>query len=259
MKADGSRETIRPARQGLARVSVLRGAGNAEGVPFMDDYIRIAEPVVDYLTAYSGIKPGDLHPETSPHVLVSLKAAYKKLWLLLNMGCLFIGHGLPKDFRIINIHVPRAQVVDTVELFYMKDRGRKLSLRFLAWHILKEEIQTETHDSIEDARTALKLWRKALEFEDAGVLDQIVKETYRKGAEVGFKVPSQLRKDQELPKENALIRPDTSGGDGMSTALFGIQTPERGSTPSGFTAGFRAGTPRKGFGSGRTTFGSSNG
>ncbi|KAK3076610.1 poly(A)-specific ribonuclease, partial [Coniosporium uncinatum] len=172
IKADGSRETIRPSRLGLARVSVLRGGSSPStsdsdsntspttpdpvpatadlsGIPFIDDYIAIPEPIIDYLTLFSGIHPGDLDRSTSRHTLVSLKVAYKKLWLLLNMGCVFVGHGLPKDFRTINIHVPKRQVVDTVDLFYLKRYQRKLNLRFLAWLLLGEEIQmqVEGHDS----------------------------------------------------------------------------------------------------------------
>lgn len=189
IKSDGTRETIRPERLGLARVSVLRGAGEDEGVPFINDYITIAEPVVDLLTPYSGIHADDLDPARSTHNLVPLKVAYKKLWLLLNLGVVFIGHGLPKDFRTINIHVPKRQVLDTVDLFHIKSRGRKLSLRFLAWYLLKEDIQLLEHDSIEDARTALRLWRKYDEFVDAGVVNRMVEECYRVGREVGFKPP----------------------------------------------------------------------
>ena len=50
------------------------------------------------------------------------------------------------------------QVIDTVFLFHFK-RQRKLSLRFLASYLLKEDIQQQTHDSIEDARTAVKLYQ----------------------------------------------------------------------------------------------------
>jgi PAB-dependent poly(A)-specific ribonuclease subunit 2 len=189
MKADGTRQTIRPDRKGLARVSVCRGEGELAGLPFIDDYIAVTETVVDYLTEWSGISPGDLNPETSPHAPVSLKHAYKKLWLLLNLGCIFVGHSLANDFRTINIHVPKSQVVDTSNLFFKPDFKRKLNLKFLAWCVLKEKIQEDTHDSIEDATTALKLWRKYEEFVDAGVLEQMLNDVYSKGSQYRFKAP----------------------------------------------------------------------
>ncbi|KAL2354819.1 PAB-dependent poly(A)-specific ribonuclease subunit PAN2 [Cryomyces antarcticus] len=212
VKADGTRETVRPSRLGLARVSVLRGSGPDQGLPFIDDYIAISEPVVDYLTAFSGISPGDLDRATSRHALVSLKVAYKKLWLLLNLGCIFIGHGLPKDFRTINIHVPRAQVIDTVDLFFIRARQRRLSLRFLAWYLLKEDIQAEEkhgHDSIEDARTALRLWRKYEEFVDAGILESMLNEIYAKGREMQFKAPSAAREGADRPGTPGSSAPST--------------------------------------------------
>jgi PAB-dependent poly(A)-specific ribonuclease subunit 2 len=48
-----------PCRLALARVSVLRGSGPAAGTAFIDDYVACVEPVVDYLTRWSGIRPGD--------------------------------------------------------------------------------------------------------------------------------------------------------------------------------------------------------
>ena len=224
IKADGSRSILRPSRLGLGRVSVLRGGAILTGAdsnteigdlersayarpkaseltftPFIDDYIHISEPIVDYLTAYSGISPGDLTPASSPYTssgrLVSLKTAYKKLWLLLNLGCVFVGHGLPKDFRTINIHVPKSQVIDTVDLFFDKRRARKLSLRFLSWYLLGERVQVEGesdgrgHDSVVDARMALRLWSKWRELEAAGKTEKMIDELYRKGRELGFKPP----------------------------------------------------------------------
>lgn len=50
---------------------------------------------------------------------------------------------------------PDKQIVDTVDLFHAK-RSRKLSLRFLASYLLQASIQEHTHDSIEDAATALR-------------------------------------------------------------------------------------------------------
>lgn len=228
IKADGTRETIRPSRLGLARVSVLRGSGPDEGLPFIDDYIATSDPVIDYLTAFSGINPGDLDRATSKHNLVSLKVAYKKLWLLLNMGALFVGHGLPKDFRTINIHVPRAQVVDTVDLFSHRVRSqRRLSLRFLAWYLLKEEIQQQSggHDSVEDALTALKLWKKYKEFVDAGILESILEEIFDKGRETNFKPPSLVSAEKAAA---SAASGGLTGGNGLEDGLSSMPgTPMR--------------------------------
>lgn len=55
-RSNGTRNLIRPSRLTLARVSVLRGEGPDTGVPFIDDYIQVSEPIVDYLTEFSGIR-----------------------------------------------------------------------------------------------------------------------------------------------------------------------------------------------------------
>ena len=277
MSSSGERETIRPIVYALARVSVLRGSGTSEGVPFIDDYITSKEPIVDYLTSYSGIVAGDLDPRTSKHNLVSLKVAYKKLWILLNLGCRFLGHGLKQDFRVTNIYVPPSQIVDTIGLFFLQSRLRKLSLAFLAWYLLKEDIQLETHDSIEDARTALKLYRKYQEFEDAGVLENILQDIYKVGREVGYKAPSSRNKDlaaggggdtrTQTPDSGSHARnvsDGTAGGEGSGAGAVGPSTPVRKliglapGTGTGSTFGSGAGwTPGKGSHSGSGVFGGS--
>ncbi|PHH51042.1 PAB-dependent poly(A)-specific ribonuclease subunit PAN2 [Ceratocystis fimbriata CBS 114723] len=248
MTSDGERETIRPIVYALARVSVVRGSGDKEGLPFIDDYIAIREPIVDYLTSYSGIRHGDLDPRTSRYDLVSLRVAYKRLWLLLNLGCKFLGHGLKQDFRVINIKIPRVQVIDTINLFFLQSRLRKLSLAFLAWFLLKEDIQMETHDSIEDARTALKLYKKYLEFEDAGILDAMLQDIYTKGREFNFKPP----RPNGDPKRS--ITPPTAAAPGTDSALANQPvTP----TPTQTGTGSALGAVWNGYRGGNWTAGSS--
>ncbi|KAI1848947.1 hypothetical protein JX266_005375 [Neoarthrinium moseri] len=213
--SDGDERTVRPTVHALARTSVLRGSGIDEGVPFIDDYVHIKEKVVDYLTAYSGIVPDDLDPRRTRHTLVPLKIVYKKMWILLNLGCMFLGHGLKQDFRVINIHVPRAQIIDTSDLFFQQSKKRKLSLQFLAWCLLKEDIQLETHDSIEDARTALRLYRKYQEFTDAGIFESMLQDIYSKGFAMNFKPPSK-QGPNTLPRTET---PPIDGNTGPSTPV----------------------------------------
>jgi hypothetical protein len=61
IRSDGTKNVLRPTKMSLARVSVLRGDGARESLPFIDDYIHTSEPVVDYLTEFSGIKGRSFH------------------------------------------------------------------------------------------------------------------------------------------------------------------------------------------------------
>lgn len=77
--------------------------------------------------------------------------------------------------------MPPAQIIDTVNIYHLPQRQRKLSLRFLAYAVLHSNIQADTHDSIEDARTALQLYEHYQRLEAEGAWEDTLEDVYREG------------------------------------------------------------------------------
>lgn len=88
------------------------------------------------------------------------------------------------SLSVPDIFVPPEQVMDTVNLYTLPGRQRKLSLRFLSWFLLKKDIQTHTHDSIEDARYALLLYKLYLKFEQDGRFEDLMEDIFYEGQKV---------------------------------------------------------------------------
>jgi PAB-dependent poly(A)-specific ribonuclease subunit 2 len=177
----------------LARVSCVLSSTNGDERTIIDDYVRTEDAVLDYLTQYSGIHDGDLSVEFSTRSLTSIKSSYLKLRALVDRGVRFVGHGLPQDFRVCNIAVPSSQIIDTLEIFH-RPGMRKLSLRFLAFHVLGERVQEDEHDSVEDARTSLRLYRKYEEAVRQGNFEALMDRVMQKGQETNWYVPEERKK-----------------------------------------------------------------
>lgn len=185
---NGVKTIVKPKRTALARLSAIRcEEGELFGVPFIDDYIFNQEHIEDYLTRYSGISPGDLDLEKSSKPLVSREVTYRKVWLLMQLGCVFVGHGLNNDFKHININIPQTQIRDTA-IYFLRGK-RYLSLRYLAFALLDQNIQEGNHDSIEDAYTALILYKKYLSLKQNGTLEHVLDTIYAEGRAFNYRVP----------------------------------------------------------------------
>eukprot|EP00308_Calcidiscus_leptoporus_P011172 CAMPEP_0119365000 /NCGR_PEP_ID=MMETSP1334-20130426/11919_1 /TAXON_ID=127549 /ORGANISM="Calcidiscus leptoporus, Strain RCC1130" /LENGTH=74 /DNA_ID=CAMNT_0007380849 /DNA_START=24 /DNA_END=248 /DNA_ORIENTATION=- len=70
--------------------------------------------------------------------------------------------------------------------------SRRISLRFLAYHLLHTHMSNrlqDTHDSIEDARTALALYQKYEELCAQDALETAIVQLYDIGRETNWEVP----------------------------------------------------------------------
>ncbi|AET40082.1 putative 3'-5' exonuclease Ecym_5323 [Eremothecium cymbalariae DBVPG len=135
----------------LARVSIVNYYGNE----VLDVYVRPSERITDYRTWVSGIMPHHMK-----HA-IPFKQAQDKVSTILKDRIL-IGHSIYNDLKVLMISHPRRAIRDTAEhaAFQSKyNSGHKPSLKKLATDVLGLNIQNGSHSSLEDARTALLLFK----------------------------------------------------------------------------------------------------
>lgn len=134
----------------LARASLVAKDGSV----LLDELVQPANPVVDHLTAHSGITASQLANASSTKASVQ-----SKLLQLIADDTVLVGHSLEGDLRQVGlIH---SLVMDTA-ILYPNPKGFpfKSSLKALAKRHLLKDIQsygTSGHDSVEDARDSLSL------------------------------------------------------------------------------------------------------
>ncbi|KAF3920835.1 hypothetical protein ABW21_db0200790 [Orbilia brochopaga] len=139
----------------LARISIV----DWDGAVVMDELVKPDEPVLDYVTAFSGITAAKLADVTTTRADIQ-----QRLKTLFHANVILVGQSLNSDLQAL--HFSHHQIVDT-SVIYEHPRGKpmKPGLRWLAQKYLKQQIQSDKggHDSIEDARACLQLLKLKLE------------------------------------------------------------------------------------------------
>ena len=196
----------------LARVTLLRTFFNQDAnadpavSPFLDVHINMPNQPVEYFTQYSGIEPGNLHVSYSNKWLYEYKDFYQYIRTLLHYNCIIIGHDLLNDFRVIGAIINPHLLLDTVEIYRLKNNMRFISLKFLAWFVLEKRIQDSAHNSFEDAKTSYDLYKYyfdfVLEHGSEAWEDFLQNYLYKKGLQLGFKAPEA---DSESEKQNLIF------------------------------------------------------
>jgi DNA polymerase III epsilon subunit-like protein len=142
----------------LARVSMVDLAGEV----VYDTFVKPVNPVTDYLTQFSGVRPEDL--ETA----VPFSQVQADLSRLLSRRSIVCGHSLENDLRALKL--VHRRVIDTSLLYPHPQPSYKYSLKRLAFNFLNAEIQAVTckqgdgHDSVEDAQAALGLVKLKVQY-----------------------------------------------------------------------------------------------
>lgn len=134
----------------LARVSIV----NSHGYCIYDKYVKPREKIQDYRTAVSGIRPHHLQDGEDFEVVQREVADILK-------GKILVGHALKNDLDVLFLSHPMHRRRDTSRYrpFREVSKGNTPSLKKLALELLGMDIQSGEHNSIEDARAAMNLYR----------------------------------------------------------------------------------------------------
>ena len=130
-----------------------------EEAVLLNTYVDPGARVKDYLTRYSGLRPGDLDGAPSFGSVRCRVAA-------LIEGSILVGHSPANDLRALQLKHPAELMRDTAAL----DWGpRERGLCSLCREVLGIDIQTGTHSPEEDALASLRL---LVRFQDGILVNQ---------------------------------------------------------------------------------------
>ncbi|GAA97080.1 uncharacterized protein L969DRAFT_19946 [Mixia osmundae IAM 14324] len=141
----------------LARVSIADGSGRL----LLDEFIQPPGDVIDTNFQFSGLTLAQIKAAT-----MTLEQLQDRLLDgMIDVNTIIVGHGLENDLRALRL--VHHKVIDTAQLF-PHPRGLPLRkrLRDLVRENLQQFIQDDSgagHDSLEDARSAIRLVRLYLD------------------------------------------------------------------------------------------------
>lgn len=146
----------------LSRITLV----DLNGEIVYNKLVKPENPIIDYLTKYSGMTK-----ELLSDVSTTLKDVQSELFSegIITEETVLIGHGLENDLHALQM--THKYIVDTTVLFpHPRGLPVKNSLKFLSYKYLNKQIQSGHnipgggHDSAEDARAAMELALKKLKY-----------------------------------------------------------------------------------------------
>ncbi|KAL7664083.1 RNA exonuclease 4 [[Candida] zeylanoides] len=134
----------------LARISIV----NFYGHVLLDKFVKPKEKVVDWRTWVSGVTPKHMKDA------ITFEEAQRETAKLLKDRIL-VGHAVHHDLDSLFLSHSRYMIRDTSKFapFRQIAMGKTPSLKKLALHFLKIDIQGAEHSSVEDARATMLLFR----------------------------------------------------------------------------------------------------
>uniref|UniRef100_K3WDF0 RNA exonuclease 4 n=1 Tax=Globisporangium ultimum (strain ATCC 200006 / CBS 805.95 / DAOM BR144) TaxID=431595 RepID=K3WDF0_GLOUD len=190
----------------LARCSIVDYDGNV----VYDKHVRPVEKVTDFRTHVSGIRSHTLKNA------IPFAQCLKEVGKIMK-DKIIVGHALKNDFQALMFTPPKNMIRDTARYRpYMRRKmnGTKLypkSLKNLAEEVLGLQIQSGEHDSVEDARATLQLYKN-----EQFAWEKYLRSTKNPGSLAG--VAPALPRAAEKPKQSAELKKalDLSDDEGFS-------------------------------------------
>jgi len=133
----------------LARCTIV----NYHGEIVYDRYVKPLESITDYRTETSGIQPAHLTEDKT----VEFKQVQREVAAIIKNRVL-IGHSLVNDLQALVLSHPK-QLQRDIAFCKLICPHRPIPLKSLVKKILGTDIQILSHNSIEDARSTLQIYK----------------------------------------------------------------------------------------------------